>query len=663
MLKPYPTLWAVLVALSGLSCPCEGHNGAVAIAVPVEGIVVDGDLSDWPEDMVKYPMLQRTSGVPLRGGEDFTGWFRVGYSAIENALYVAVEAQDESVVREPQGKPSWDTQDGCEIYVDVGHAIDDAPPTQYRIWGTAAPAVLGGGKTGDVEVRTRWSEQGRRHEWRVDMNRVSGGHVRLRPGMAVGFDVSMWDRDHDGSASHVGWERGELKLFKSGLTGDVLLVAGAAPTGRLAGQVAWESAQPVTYTPVRVQSLEFEQLWVQTTTDREGRFAVELPAGSYAALVPIGRDRTRMARVAVQAGQSTEVPFVLEAPQGKVVKAGKGTAVTAGAGHRQGAWHTLTVRDGLPGTSVISVVQDREGRLWLACDGRITCYDGETFRVFSQEDGAPVGVRLILEDQVGNMWLGTLEDGLICYDGETFTTFTTDDGLPDGTVTALLEDRDGNLWIGTLEGGVSRYDGSSIVTFRSEDGLAGNWVTGLLEDAEGSLWISTGGGISRHDGETFATFTKEDVPVANSVICITEDSGGRVWLGAGHSPSTSAGVSRYGGRSFTTFDTSDGLASNVVQCIDEDRDGNVWLGTLDGLSRYDENGFVSFGVGDGLGHNNVACMLEDREGYLWFGTEGGGITRYNGKQLSIYTGIRGLASDDVTAMARGTSGSAMRWVE
>jgi hypothetical protein len=31
-----------------LAWPAQAHNGAVALAVPVEGITVDGDLSDWP---------------------------------------------------------------------------------------------------------------------------------------------------------------------------------------------------------------------------------------------------------------------------------------------------------------------------------------------------------------------------------------------------------------------------------------------------------------------------------------------------------------------------------------------------------------------------------------------------------------------------------------
>lgn len=55
------------------------HNGAVAVAVPVEGITVDGDLSDWPALQV-YPIRQNTEaygptdlrGVDLDTSQDFS---------------------------------------------------------------------------------------------------------------------------------------------------------------------------------------------------------------------------------------------------------------------------------------------------------------------------------------------------------------------------------------------------------------------------------------------------------------------------------------------------------------------------------------------------------------------------------------------------------------
>ena len=38
----------LLLFLLTLPHSAQAHNGAVAIAVPMEGITVDGDLSDWP---------------------------------------------------------------------------------------------------------------------------------------------------------------------------------------------------------------------------------------------------------------------------------------------------------------------------------------------------------------------------------------------------------------------------------------------------------------------------------------------------------------------------------------------------------------------------------------------------------------------------------------
>ena len=51
----------------------QAHNGAVTIAVPIEGITVDGDLSDWPEGMREYPLLYPAQGDSLKGEEDFQG--------------------------------------------------------------------------------------------------------------------------------------------------------------------------------------------------------------------------------------------------------------------------------------------------------------------------------------------------------------------------------------------------------------------------------------------------------------------------------------------------------------------------------------------------------------------------------------------------------------
>ena len=56
----------VLLSLTAFLQPLSADNGAVAIAVPVEGIVVDGDLSDWPEEVPWLPVeLFFLEGHPL----------------------------------------------------------------------------------------------------------------------------------------------------------------------------------------------------------------------------------------------------------------------------------------------------------------------------------------------------------------------------------------------------------------------------------------------------------------------------------------------------------------------------------------------------------------------------------------------------------------------
>ncbi|MDP6496169.1 MAG: penicillin-binding protein, partial [Dehalococcoidia bacterium] len=101
--------------LVGLVRPVSAHNGAVAIAVPVEGIVVDGDLSDWPAAMRRYSIELVEEGDVPTDGADYQGDFRIGFNEQENALYIAVEVQDESVVKEGTAR------DGCRIFLDLPH--------------------------------------------------------------------------------------------------------------------------------------------------------------------------------------------------------------------------------------------------------------------------------------------------------------------------------------------------------------------------------------------------------------------------------------------------------------------------------------------------------------------------------------------------------------
>ena len=566
---------AVGLMLVGLVRPVPAHNGAVAIAVPVEGITVDGDLSDWPEDMRRYPIALAEYGDAPTDEADYQGSFRIGFNERENALYIAVEVQDESMVIDTTAGVAWNTQDGCEVHVDVEHKEKDSPVVRYVMWGN---------ERSEGDYRSEVVRRGRMHtyEWCI-IGQMNAGQQRLHPEMVVGVDVVVSDKDEDGSFSWMAWGRGISKFRTTERRGDVVLVEEVAEIGTIQGKIQWEDmAEGSTLGRVRVQSVPLKELSVTVQTDGEGGYEVEVPSSTYQVEAGYRRRRESVDVVEVQAGSTVwNEDFFFFRPQlGTVIEEGAGRAVVAGTGYRQGFWQTFDASDGLAGNRVRSLLEDRSGQLWIGTEAGLSRYDGERFVTYTTQNGL-VGnrVRSLLEDRSGQLWIGTGK-GLSRYDGEVFVTYTTQDGLAHNGIWSLLEDRSGQLWIGT-EAGLSRYDGERFVTYTTEDGLAGNRVRSLLEDRAGQLWIGIwGGGLSRYDGERFVTYTTQNGLADNDVFSLLEDEVGQLWI------STRIGVSRYDGFIFQNLFRRDGLVSNEIYLTYQDRQDYIWMGTPDGLVRY-----------------------------------------------------------------------------
>ena len=104
-----------------------------------------------------------------------------------------------------------------------------------------------------------------------------------------------------------------------------------------------------------------------------------------------------------------------------------------------------TTENGLPQNSVTSILQTRDGYLWLGTLGGLARFDGVKFTVFDTSNTAGLKserVRALYEDAEGNLWVGTEHGGLTRYRQGVFTNYSLSDGLPSDSVLSLGGDGD-----------------------------------------------------------------------------------------------------------------------------------------------------------------------------------------------------------------------------
>ena len=319
---PLTTAIIVLMHLAG-SAPTLAHNGSVAVAYPIRGITVDGDLSDWPDSRTAYPVGRAEVGPAPADSADFRGWFRVAYDVEQSSLYLAAEVEDDVVV---DTAATWNGSDGCEVFIDLAHGREESPCVQNMLYGTHQSLSLSGygadASTIDsshAELAFSRSDGRHQYEWRLDVGKMGSDVAPLQPGMVLGLDVVLGDRDEDGEFTWIAWGRGVGKLGAPQSRGDLILAGSPEAMGAARGRVRW-SRESEGIAPRRVLIAsrdEPERFWVQLNTAKQGRYEVPLPAGTYRAeavdvRVSVKDAKTR--RFSVQAGRTSQVKDLVIKP-------------------------------------------------------------------------------------------------------------------------------------------------------------------------------------------------------------------------------------------------------------------------------------------------------------------------------------------------------------
>lgn len=323
----------------------------------------------------------------------------------------------------------------------------------------------------------------------------------------------------------------------------------------------------------------------------------------------------------------------------------------------------LSSEEGLIQSQINSIVQDKNGSLFICSDGSgIVTYNGKSFSnfVFSDTNIKSDNITKNFKDSKNDIWFCSPE-GLIKYDGLKIKLFTQQDGLADNYVYSIYEDKKGIYWIGSKTG-LTKYDGKFIrigeinneklisdVRFVTGDYAGKLWITDgsiiqriddksvktykigipsprnvikqIYSDSKKKLWVATVEGLYYYENDSFRRFTLNKILSDNSILKIFESDDGQLWFSV-----RDFGLVRYNGSQFTVINETNGLNTNLIFEIYQDREKNFWFGTNEGLSLFTNDAFIKYDKASGLPENLVWSMIEDNKKDIWVLTDKFGIS-------------------------------------
>lgn len=323
----------------------------------------------------------------------------------------------------------------------------------------------------------------------------------------------------------------------------------------------------------------------------------------------------------------------------------------------------LTMRDGLPHDAVLSMVNDRQGFLWIGTEDGLARFDGTSIISFHHDRKAPGSIannyvaHLAVDDE-GGIWCAT-RNGASRYD-PTQETFRTVRSVADNDTTLLAPsivelhvDTENNIWVCSWEGlCMIEAGGSRVQRFPDQT----TWFTdkravSAYRDGQGQLWVGTLGGLYRIDPKLrSAEPILIDCPLPKDasglqVTDIKEDNNGILWLSTWGS-----GLVRYDPRTSQAkcylpqpARIGDGSANICTQTLSTSYPGEehlLWVSSVSaGLLLFDKNtgAFSRFAATDPGSStfitNDVRNLHDNGTGELFVGTGQGILVLSRSRQL------------------------------
>jgi signal transduction histidine kinase/ligand-binding sensor domain-containing protein len=354
---------------------------------------------------------------------------------------------------------------------------------------------------------------------------------------------------------------------------------------------------------------------------------------------------------------------------------------------------------GMPENVVRRVVESGDGYLWLGMTAGVSRFDGVRFTVFDHvttpafQGRIDYDIQPMLDDGQGRLWIAT-DGGLVRYANGVFVRDAAlDDSIGGEAIAGLAADSSGTLWALTDRGRLLRreagrlapvsirglprargqsiaagdsgqlwlgFRGEGLVSVRPRDGtiarfLPGENVRSILRASDGTTWAGTTSGIAHIAAGRIERLRLPGASPYAPVTSLAEDGDGGLWIGT-----EGSGLCRFAAGKMTWLTARSGLLSNDdVTSVYAGRRGTVWVGTRHGLNRFRPVQMSPLTTRNGLPTDVPGAIAIDRSGALWLAPRTGGLYRRaysdSGAFVAVTAGLR--SSDAVTSIAVAPDGT------
>lgn len=350
----------------------------------------------------------------------------------------------------------------------------------------------------------------------------------------------------------------------------------------------------------------------------------------------------------------------------------------------QGKFKSLSNGFGLPAGWILTLYEDRDGRLWAGTEHGAIQFDTNGWYTTPWLRLEHERIRAIAQDSQGDLWFGT-QHGVYEWEvnNEVLHHYTAVNGLSNDRIRNIFVDRSGTLWFSTFFGGICQLTGQSVVHFNRDQRFPESLVTAVTITPDSAVWFSSfdGGvfrwketdGLQRIYQTTASNQTNRVMLVASgrqAVTAYTEYDGNLALSWAQPTrPSTVSPRSSKHGEIFAQLDGEIAVVAGSAQISSStftlratelgierftalaNAGNQLYIGTSEGVFTFDlDQPEQAAKRLQGCEDLDVTALVVDGMQQIWIGTARDGLVRYSRGKLKAQA-ARDLPDSRILALS------------